>query len=253
MQSDDYVHPPLLLSREQTRSEVTWSVGEYVPPQRIWEAFRLPGTPPQPRGVFANQPSPHTAMAPMWYACLAFAAVLLVLLLVSAQSTREVYAGTGAYAAADSAERNVLVTEPFTITGRTSRLRVKVETDVDNGGAYFDMTLVNEQTGRTREFEAEASYYYGYDGSTRWAEGSRNDAASVSRVPPGRYRLVVAPQSYADVRYSVRAVHGGPALSLYLLAFLALLVPPAVRALMQAGFERSRWMESDYPPSGDED
>jgi hypothetical protein len=254
MQADDYVHPPLLLSREQTRDEVTWSLGEYVPPRRIWEAFRLEGNPPHPRGVFANQPSPHPASAPMWFACLAFAAVLLVLLLVSSASRTEVYTGSGTYAAADSAERNVLVTEPFTITGRPARLRVKVETDVTNESAYFDMTLVNEATGRTREFDAEASYYYGYDAGERWSEGSRRDGANVARVPAGRYRLVVAPQSASDVRYSIRAVHGGPPAWLYLLGLLALLVPPLARLLMGATFEHGRWMESDYPPtSGDDD
>lgn len=253
MQSDDFIHPPLLLSREQTRSEVTWSLGEYVPPRRVWEAFRLEGTPPAPRGVFANQPSPHPAMAPLWYACLAFAAALLVLLLVSSRSTREVYAGSGTFAEAYSAEHNVLVSEPFTITGRPSRLRVKVKTDVSNGYAYFDMTLVDEGTGRTREFGAETSYYSGYDGGSRWSEGSPRDQASVPRVPPGRYRLVVAPQASTGMRYSIRAVHGGPALSLYLLALLALLAPPVVRLLMSATFEHSRWMESDYAPSSGDD
>ncbi|WP_420126627.1 DUF4178 domain-containing protein [Longimicrobium sp.] len=254
MQSDDYVHPPLLLSREQTRDEVTWSVGEYVPPARIWEAFRLEGSPPRPRGVFANQPSPHPPAAPMWLAYLAFAAALLVLLLVRSASTREVYSGDGTFALADSAAQNVLVTEPFTISGRPSRLRVKVDTDVSNASAYFDMTLVNEQTGRTREFDAEASYYYGYDAGERWSEGSSRDGASVPRVEPGRYRLVVAPQATTDVRYSIRAVHGGPAVSLYLLALLALLVPPLARLLMGATFEHGRWMESDYPPtSGNDD
>lgn len=254
MQSDDFVHPPLLLSREQTSDEVTWSLGEYVPPARIWEAFRLEGSPPRPRGVFANQPSPHPPAAPMWLAYLAFAAALLVLLLVSSASTREVYSGRDTFAYTDSAAQNVLVTEPFTITGRPSRLRVTVKTDVSNASAYFDMTLVNEQTGRTREFDAEASYYFGYDGGERWSEGSPRDRASVPRVEPGRYRLVVAPQVSSDVRYSVRAVHGGPAVSLYLLALLALLVPPVARLLMGATFEHSRWMESDYPPtSGDDD
>jgi predicted RNA-binding Zn-ribbon protein involved in translation (DUF1610 family) len=253
MQADDYVHPPLLLSREQTRHEVTWSLGEYVPPQRLWEAFRLEGTPHAPRGVFANQPSPHPPAAPLWYACLAFAAVLLLLLLVSSRSAREVYAGWGTYVAFDPAEQNVMVSEPFTITGRPSRLRVNVKTDVSNGYAYFGMTLVDEGTGRTREFDAETSYYSGYDQGTRWSEGSPRDAASVPRVPPGRYRLVVAPQASTDVRYTIRAVHGGPALSLYLLGLLALLVPPAVQMLMRAGFERSRWMESDYPPASSDD
>ena len=253
VQSDDFVHPPLLLSREQTRDEVTWSLGEYVPGQRIWDAFGLKGAPPAARGVFANQPSPHAGSARLWYACLAFAAVLLALLLVSSSSTREVYAGSSTFVTTDSAERSVLVTEPFTITGRPARLRVKVETDVSNAYAYFGMTLVDEGTGRAREFSAEASYYHGYDGSTRWSEGSPRDGVSVPRVAPGRYRLVVAPQAPTDVRYSIRAVHGGPAVSLYLLGLLALLVPPLVRLLMGATFEHNRWMESDYAPVADDD
>jgi len=254
VQSDDFVAPPLLLSREQTVDEVSWSIGEYLPGQRVWDAFGLQGTPPHARGVFANQPSPHPSSRPMWYASLAFAAVLLVLLLVSAASTRQVYAGRGTFVTTDTTEQNVLVTEPFTITGRASRLRVKVETDVSNAWAFFDMTLVDERTGRTRDFSREVSYYHGYDGSSSWSEGSPNGGVGVGRVPPGRYRLVVAPQAATDVSYSIRAVHGAPALSLYLLALLALLVPPVWRLVMGMAFERSRWMESDYPPSsGDDD
>lgn len=254
MQADDFVAPPLLLSREQTRDEVTWSLGEYVPAQRLWKAFRVEGSPPHPRGVFANQPSPYPGSAQLWYAFAAFAALLLVLLLVSSQSTREVYAGQGTFVTTDSAERNVFVTEPFTVTGRPSRLRVKVETDVSNAYAYFGMTLVDEGTGRTRDFDAEASYYYGYDAGERWSEGSRNAGVSVPHVPPGRYRLVVAPQGSTDVSYSIRAVHGVPATSLYLLGLLALLAPPVWALVTRASFERSRWMESDYPPaSGDDD
>jgi predicted RNA-binding Zn-ribbon protein involved in translation (DUF1610 family) len=247
-QVDDFVAPPLMLSREQTSHEVTWSIGQYTPRQRIWDAFGLTGTPPHPRGVYANQPPPHPGPERLWYAFAAFAALLLVLLLVSSAGARQVYAARGTYAAADSAGQNVLVTDPFTITGRPSRLEVEVDTDVSNAWALFEMTLVDERTGRTRDFSREVSYYHGHDGQERWSEGSPRGAASVPRVPPGRYRLIVAPQGPADVSYSIRAIHGTPALSLYLLGFLALLVPPVWRTAVRAGFERSRWMESDYPP-----
>lgn len=253
VQADDFVHPPLLLSREQTPEEVTWSLGEYTPGARLWEAFKLPGRPPPPRGVFANQPSPHPRSAPLWYAFLAFAALLLAVLAWRAGSTGTVYSGTQAYHP-DAAEANVVVTEPFTVTGRASRLKVEVRTDLSNAWAFFDMTLVDEQTGRTREFSREVGYYYGSDGGESWSEGSRNGGVSVPRVPPGRYRLIVAPQSPAEVQYSLRATHGAPAASLYLMAIIALLIPPVWRLIRRAAFERSRWMESDYPPSsGDDD
>ncbi|HYR12435.1 MAG TPA: DUF4178 domain-containing protein [Longimicrobium sp.] len=248
MQADDFVAPPLLLSREQTADEVTWSLGEYVPVQRIWEAFRVKGRRPQPRGVFANQPSPHGHTGWMWLAFLVFAAALVAMLMVSGTRAREVYAGRGTYVTADPAEQNVLVTDPFTITGRPSRLQVKVDTDVSNAWAFFEMTLVDEQTGRTREFSREVVYYYGLDQGVHWSEGSPRGTATVPRVAPGRYRLVVAPQGSSNVRYSIRAVHATPSRSLYLLAVLALLVPPVWRLAGRHGFERGRWMESDYPP-----
>jgi hypothetical protein len=76
----------------------------------------------------------------------------------------------------------------------------------------------------------------------------------VPSVPAGTYRLVIAPQGPSPVSYSVAVTRGGPALSLYLLALLALLIPPAVRGMQHLTFEHSRWMESDYPPvTSDED
>ena len=55
----DFVAPPYMLSSESTAGEVTWSLGEYIPGKQIWAALQLPGSPPPPSGVFANQPSPY--------------------------------------------------------------------------------------------------------------------------------------------------------------------------------------------------
>lgn len=252
VQSDDFVHPPLLLSREQTRDEVTWSLGEYVPPRRIWDAFGLEGTPPAPRGVFANQPSPHPGSTRLWYAFALFAALLVAVMVWAGASERSLYTGTWTVQP-DSGAQNVVVSDPFTVAGRPSRFTVRIDTDVDNAWAFFDMSLVNEETGSVREFSDEVAYYHGYDGGERWSEGSRRGAASVPRVPPGRYRLVVAPQAGAPVAYTLRAGQGGAPAGLYLMALLALLAPPAWRMFIGSRFERTRWMESDYPPtSGDE-
>ena len=54
----DYVHPPRVLSSEKMDKEVTWSVGEYMYGREIWDAFKLPGGPPEAEGVYENQPSP---------------------------------------------------------------------------------------------------------------------------------------------------------------------------------------------------
>ncbi|MBV9775194.1 MAG: DUF4178 domain-containing protein, partial [Gemmatimonadetes bacterium] len=78
----DYVAPPRMLSSETTDEERTWSLGEYVPGERIWEAFRLEGKPPTKRGVFANQPSPYEERTRSRWRAFGVLAVLLLGLFV---------------------------------------------------------------------------------------------------------------------------------------------------------------------------
>src|SRR5690606_8101318 len=82
---DDYVAPPLILSSERTGNELTWSFGEYAPGPELWKAVGLPGKPPHPVGVAANQPSPHAGSPRrLWKAFLAFAVLGLALQLLLA-------------------------------------------------------------------------------------------------------------------------------------------------------------------------
>lgn len=252
-QTDDYVSPPRLLSREHTKDEVAWSLGEYTPARRVWEAFGLEGEPPASRGTYANQPSPHAAHARLWPVFALFAALLLVALLVRAGGARTVHEQRGLAYDPAAGEENVVVTPPFRVEGRPSALRVKVRTNVHNAWAAFDLTLVDEETGRTRELSREVGYYEGYEDEERWTEGSASGTASAASVPAGTYRLVIAPQGSGPVAYSVQVTRGGPAVSLYVLALVALLIPPAIRGMQHMSFEHNRWMESDYPPVTSDD
>ncbi|HYW14507.1 MAG TPA: DUF4178 domain-containing protein [Longimicrobium sp.] len=277
--SDDYVSPPRLLSREETPGEVSWSLGEYLPPARVWEAFKLPGNPPAPRGTYANQPSPHAGHRRLWPLFTVFAVLLLAAVIFrTAGGNQPVFREEGLVAqnavpeqaaplspfqvqgqpgpppmATRDAAEDVYVSPPFTLGGRPSTLRVAVRTDVSNAWAGFEMTLVEQNTGRTREFSEEVGYYAGVEDGERWSEGSRNGSATVPAVPAGTYRLVVAPQASAFVRYDVHVTRDAPLVWLYLLALVALLVPPAVRGLQHASFEQARWMESDYAPVSTDD
>ncbi|MGH9660869.1 MAG: DUF4178 domain-containing protein, partial [Bryobacteraceae bacterium] len=86
----DYIAPPLILSSESTDEETTWSRGEYTSAGEIWKAFKLPGAPPRPSGVFANQPSPHIQPArEVWsiaWSFLLIAVAVVALLFVSARN-----------------------------------------------------------------------------------------------------------------------------------------------------------------------
>ena len=81
VRASDYVAPPLLLSSEETGSEVTWSAGRYMPAAEVWKSFALEGPPPDPYGVFANQPSPYSRRAGRyWRAFLWLFLALMVLM-----------------------------------------------------------------------------------------------------------------------------------------------------------------------------
>ncbi len=122
--ADDFVDPPHLLSSETTIDEVTWSYGEYTPGAEIWKSFQVPGSPPPPKGVYLNQPSPfHGTIGGIWR--MLFLLVVTVIILAIAFAATE---GSGAdftkhYTftpglTADAAD----LSEPFELKGRTSAL-----------------------------------------------------------------------------------------------------------------------------------
>jgi len=81
VRAKDYISPPFMLSGETTGQETTWSVGEYTSGRDIWQAFKLPGSPPSPQGVFANQPSPFgDKRKSVWSNAALFLSLALVIL-----------------------------------------------------------------------------------------------------------------------------------------------------------------------------
>lgn len=254
-QAHDYVHPPRMLSREVTPQEQTWTLAEYTDGHRIWEAFRLPGKPPRPVGVFANQPSPHRGRATP---VLATAALLLLALVAMAvwrfgihrpdvlaqQPLRYVARG------ADLAE-NAGIIGPFEVTGRPAALGVRVTADLDNEWIFLNFALIEQTTGKVTTFGRELSYYRGTDSDGSWSEGSRSDDVRVPAVAPGRYVLRVDPEGASDVAYQVTVRHDVPSGYFFAIAFVLLLLPPAFALLRSGSFESQRWAESDYAPPSD--
>jgi hypothetical protein len=256
----DFVAPPRMLSEEQTPEETTWSLGTYMPAAQIWSAFGLPGKPPHPRGVYANQPDEYKpragSMARRYLLFVAVIAALILIRLVTA-SRETVFATNAAFfrpgAPADSL---AFVTPSFTVKGRTANLEVTTEAQVDNGWAYFEYALVNEATGTTYEFGREVSYYYGRDSDGSWSEGSRRDRAVLPSVPAGQYFLRVLPEAEVPtpfLEYRIVVRRDVPTLTPYLFCLALLALPPIFVALRAWGMESARWKESDYAPSSDDD
>jgi hypothetical protein len=249
----DYVSPPRVLSSEQTGHEVTWSMGEYMSGKDIWKAFNLPGDPPEPVGVYENQPSPASGQAATIRVTFAAFFLLLILMMIGfdlSASKAQVFTG---YFKFNSNQRgdSSFVTDEFEVTGHTSNVEVETSTDLNNRWVYLNYALINENTGQAFDFGREVSYYHGYDSDGSWSEGSANDSVAVPNVPPGRYYLRVEPEGdpgYGVTYYTVTVRRDVPQYSLYALAFGALLLPAIVLSWRSLSFEHLRWAESDHPP-----
>jgi hypothetical protein len=245
----DFVAPPAILSREQGEQEVTWSVGEHLDGRLVWEAFGLPGAPPERQGVGPAQPSPWwrelgpTATA---FGALAVAAALLHLLALALCQNRTVLERWFEYDRRGGPTS--MVTEPFELTGRPSNVKVEIFTDLANNWAYFNLALVREHGGGAIEVGREVSYYRGRDSDGPWTEGAPADEVYVPRVPAGHYRLIVMPEpSTPRMRYAIRIRRDVPRHA-YLWGALGLLAVPVVAIVaLGARFEWKRWQESDHP------
>ncbi len=260
----DYVDPPYILSAEAGEGEVTWSRGTYTPAAQLLAAFKVEKSFPAPSGVFANQPNPYATLArSVGRSVLLFLAALAVMLVVNmaSASNTTVFEQGFTYDRADSASA-ALVTPAFELAGRPSRVEVDVSANVDNDWVFFNFALINEQTGDSREFGQQVSYYRGTDSDGAWSEGGTRKSVHLASVPSGRYFLRIAPEGGEAFRplvnYRVTVKRDVPSYLFYLFALLAITVPALLAAIPSASFEGRRWAESDYAPdtrtsSDDED
>ncbi len=250
----DYVHPPRVLSSEKLDKEVTWSIGEYMYGPEIWECFKLPGSPPEPMGVFENQPSPVTTnVTGIWAAFAVLAVFLLALMAVFDMRAKKepVLQETYQYNHADAKGETSFVTDVFELSGGTSAVEVKTSAPVDNHWIYLNYALINQDTGQAWDFGREVTYYHGYDSDGSWSEGKRTDTVVIPSVPPGHYYLRIEPEadpSLPNTAYTVNVTRDVPVLGIYGIAFVALLLPALLISWRAYTFERSRWSESDHPP-----
>jgi hypothetical protein len=249
---DDWVHPPLMLSRERTGEETTWSVSEYLPGETVWKGFGLKGSPPSPVGVGAAQPSPYKPRSgTMLSLLLAFiAAAVLIHIAFAVLSQQKLVLDQAWQFHPNAPATSSVMTEPFVLEGRTSNLMAEISTTVSQSWGYFTLTLVDDDTDASRTFGREVSYYFGRDSDGSWTEGAPWDRAWLPSVPAGRYVLIVEPEGPQPFNYRVRLTRDVPRPTFVWLAIGALLLPPLIFWWRQFRFEARRWEESDHPMSG---
>lgn len=256
----DYVAPPRSLSAETTSDETTWSEGTYVDGASVWRAFNLPDAPPQPIGIYSNQPSPYAGSVGAWWKTFGILTALLLVTFVVrfAIARRErVYEGRftlpAPYVIANPDSVTsvpAFVTPRFTMPGNDANVVVETDAEIDNEWMFLELSLVDATTGRTYDLGREVGYYHGSDSDGSWSEGSKRDKVTIPAVPGGTYQLRVTPSGQprpggAGIPYTLRIVRDVPSGSYYLVAWFLLLVPPIIGTYKAAKFEAKRWAESD--------
>jgi len=260
VQTDDYVSPPLMLSKEATDDEITWSIGTYTDPERIRQAFKLKDPLRKPTGVFANQPNPLTGLGRSYFRTFGILALVIAVLFFARRATaRNEVAFADSFRAAQPRRdtlSSAFVTRLFDVRGRSSNVQINIETTLDNDWAFFDLALLSEDGTHGYELGRNVSYYHGVDSDGSWSEGSAHDRAMLANVPPGKYYLRVEVERDVVGRpfnYEVLVRRDVPRTWPFLVAIVLLAIPPIFAFIREKNFESVRWAESDYAPEEDDE
>ena len=249
----DYVAPPLMLSRESNKNEMTWSQGAYIEPDALVDAFKLPRKLPTPVGVYANQPNPwgdsHQRVCRLFWK--------FALLAVAVQAFF-VFIGGGKQVLNQSflfdprTAEDTVQTRDFVLKDRTQKVTVRNSTSLANNWIGLELTLVNKVTGAAWPTGREIAYYYGSDGGESWSEGNREDEVVFIDIPAGTYYLAIDPDMPSDkpvaVNDKVEVFTGGTGWSNFVLVMIFLVIFPIFTRMRHAAFEAKRWGNSDFPP-----
>ena len=248
-ETEDFISPPLMLSRELSQKEVTWSQGEYLDAETLVAAFRPKKPLPRAIGVYANQPNPgeerHRRICSMFWKWALFATIVqLAFIFLGAANVvlqhKLVLAPT---------QDEVTVTTPeFVLKGRARTLHVRHKTDIDNNWLSLTTTLIDKGTGQAWLGMQEIEHYSGVDDGESWAEGSKGDEIVFKAIPPGTYYLAIDYELGADRRArvvdSLEIVRNAPGWSNYVLVMIFLAAFPLFSRWRRNAFETSRWNES---------
>ena len=264
--SREYIAPPKILinevrktQRQETDSE--WYLGEYLEENEVFLNVNSVNTAkfPSKIGVGATQPYKanfYFSEAKNWSLMTLVALLAIQIGFLFYSPTKDVlsqtfstndlkYDSVSTYAVTPKP----IVSKSFEIE-KTSKIKINLETNVDNSWLESNITLVNEQTGDELPIVLGAEYYHGVDGGESWTEGDKSVSKDYSSVPAGKYHLLIeasSPKKEAGY-YSIKLTIGG----MYFLNLFAMLVliacVPIYLYFEEREFEKRRWADSDFSP-----
>ena len=275
-ETSDFVSPPLMLSREVSKTErskeINYSVGIYMSPGEVRKTFQLPGRLPTPIGVGPNQPFLYGGIYK--YAGIMLAIVVLVGIaigialpsrLVEKQSYKleakpppapvTVAPGVyipGAVPPGTPGRTDIFFTDKFTLDAHQNIL-VTVDQPELTGWMVVEGDLVRQETGEVQPFIVPMSYYFGVEDGESWTEGSREESVYVTAQPPGEYSLRLEVEREKTASSAVMTVEVRQGVARFRNWFLLLLgvgIVPAIVGVYHFFFSQRRWKDSDFSPYG---
>ncbi|HZI06370.1 MAG TPA: DUF4178 domain-containing protein, partial [Archangium sp.] len=255
--AEEYVAPPSSVNVDRTDNEVTYTLGEYLEPQQVKEAFRLKEELPAPRGIAPSQPNPNAVRASTWvWTGLWAAALLAIFMFVTARASKELVMDASVMLPPDAVPGSASAmhfSEPFELK-RRGNVKAELLANVNNSWMGVQGDLVNEATGDVVSFYEEVGYYSGSDSDGSWSEGSTRETDYLSAVEPGRY--VLRTTAFFDGTplnrsYRVLLTSDTPRGLWFFCALVLLLIGPMLQRMRASSFETSRWSESNLGGSDD--
>ena len=244
----DFIAPPGILSREKTKKEVSWTLGEYRTPAQITETFALKQPLPPATGVAPHQVNPHIENSKkMWRWFMVFS--LLTLCIQMFYTFRSNTVAKQDLVIKQGPAVTSVLSAPFTIKESKGGVRIEVDTDVQNTAAGLTYTLVDKKSGQAFRASKELEFYSGFDEGEEWKEGERSGAVVLQGVPPGEYQLNIegelAGSAKSNVGAKVRVQTGHASWLNWVLLQLVLLILPIMGSWRKSAFETERWAQSD--------
>lgn len=249
----DYIHPPEILSVDRDGKEEIWSIGEYVEPEVIREAFEIKGPMPARSGVAPNQPYPGGPKRRQRIVTGSALALLTIIQIVSAARARNETAYKGDFLYTQGDPEPVKVTPPFELSGEKANVEIRTYAPLSNSWLYLNMVLTDETTGKAYRMGREIAYYSGVDSEGNWNEGSWNDNFFLSSIPGGTYRLTLTSEGspeLTEIPLSVTIKRDAASWSNYGFMILFLIGAALIGWLRRLYFEYRRSLEGDL---GEED
>ena len=255
VRATDYIKAPLMLSQESTDNEINWSVGTYMTNAEVEKAFGVSDL-PKPWSVAPNQPFTGRFYYTWGLLPLLLLVVVAVFMIPVAGLTNTVLSQELSLPPMTSQTApQTAFSQPFDIKPNRN-IRVSASAPVSNSFAELDVDLINEQSQEVESVNIPIEYYFGSDSDGAWTEGSKDQDATLSALPAGKYTLRVEgtwqdwqqpmPISLKVEQNVNRGVN-------FICAFVVLLIVPVLGLFRKISFESRRWKDSMFSTSGSDE